>query len=130
MALSSFAPFFHCRTQKLQVPPQIEKLPPKYFWLRSWLRQTFVRSSPLKKYLSPTAMETNTIQSCHALQLSNAMPFWFRLMRLRTGVGLFRSTIHKFNLMLSGNCSQWRSRAEEQTANHILASCTVPYTTP
>jgi len=49
-------------------------------------------------------------------------PFWVRLIRLRTGVGLFRSTIHKSGLVLSAN---YRCGAEEQTSDHILASCPV-----
>jgi len=36
-----------------------------------------------------------------------------------SGIGLFCSTMHKWGLVLSANC---RCRAEEQTANHILAS--------
>jgi len=47
-------------------------------------------------------------------------PSWVRLNRLRTGVGLFRSTMHKWYLMPSANC---RCGAEEQTADYILASC-------
>jgi len=47
-------------------------------------------------------------------------PSWVELNRLRTGVGLFRSTMHKWGLIPSANC---RCGAEEQTADHILASC-------
>jgi len=47
-------------------------------------------------------------------------PYWVRLNRLRTGVGLFRSTMHKWGLVPSVNC---RCGAEEQTADHILVSC-------
>jgi len=46
-------------------------------------------------------------------------PFWVRLNRLRTGVGLFRSTMHKWGLVPSANCSC----GTEQTADHMLASC-------
>jgi len=45
---------------------------------------------------------------------------WVRLNRLRIGVGLFRSTMHKWGLVPSTNC---KCGAEEQTADHILASC-------
>jgi len=48
------------------------------------------------------------------------MECWVRLNRLRTGVGLFRSTMHKWGLVPSSNC---RCGVEEQTADHILASC-------
>jgi len=47
-------------------------------------------------------------------------PSWVRLNRLRTGVGLFRSTMHKWSLVTSANN---RDAAEDQTADHILASC-------
>jgi len=40
--------------------------------------------------------------------------------RLRTGVRLFRSTMHKWDLVPSADC---RCGEEEQTADHILASC-------
>jgi len=46
-------------------------------------------------------------------------PSWVRLYRLRTGVGLLRSTMPKWGLVPSANC---RCGAEEQTADHI-ASC-------
>jgi len=45
---------------------------------------------------------------------------WVKLNRLRTGVRLFRSTVHKWGLVPSANC---RCGAEEQMADHILASC-------
>jgi len=47
-------------------------------------------------------------------------PSWVGLNYLRTGVGLFRSTMHKWGLVPSAN---YRCGAEEQTADHILASC-------
>jgi len=47
-------------------------------------------------------------------------PSWVRLNHLRTGVGLFRSTMHKWGLVPSAYC---RCRAKEQTADHILAYC-------
>jgi len=49
-------------------------------------------------------------------------PSWVRLNRLRTGVGLFRSTIHKRGLVPSAN---YKCGTEEQTADHILASCSL-----
>jgi len=45
---------------------------------------------------------------------------WVRLNCLRTGGGLFRSTMHKWGLVTSANC---RCGAKEQTADHILDSC-------
>jgi len=47
-------------------------------------------------------------------------PSWVRLNRLRTGVGLFRSTMHKWGLGPLTNC---RCGAKEQTADYILVSC-------
>jgi len=47
-------------------------------------------------------------------------PSWVRLNHQRTGVGMFRSTMRKWGFVPSANCS---CRAEEQTADHILASC-------
>jgi len=47
-------------------------------------------------------------------------PYRVRLNRLRTGIGLFRSALHKWGLVPSVNCS---FGAEEQTADHMLASC-------
>jgi len=48
-----------------------------------------------------------------------------RLNRLRTG--LFRSKMHKWDLVPSANC---RGVAEEQTADNILASCPMLYHPP
>jgi len=47
-------------------------------------------------------------------------PSWVKLNRLRTGAGLFRSTMQKWGLVPSANC---RCGAEEQTVNLILAYC-------
>jgi len=47
-------------------------------------------------------------------------PSLVRLNRLRIGVGLFRSTMHKWGLVPSVN---YKCGAEEQTDDHILASC-------
>jgi len=44
---------------------------------------------------------------------------WVRLNCLSAGVGLLRSTMHKWGSVPSSDC---RSEAEEQTADHILAS--------
>ena len=45
---------------------------------------------------------------------------WVRLNRLRTGVGLFRSTMHKWGMASTAACE---CGAEEQTAEHIMTSC-------
>jgi len=46
-------------------------------------------------------------------------PSWVILNCLCTGIGLFRSTMHKWGLVPSANC---RCGTEKQTADHILAS--------
>jgi len=50
-------------------------------------------------------------------------PSWVRLNRLRTGIGLFRSTMHKWGLVRALGELQMRSRGT--TTDHILASCLV-----
>ena len=47
-------------------------------------------------------------------------PAWVRLNRLRTGVGLFRSTMHKWGMAPTAACE---CGAEEQTADHVIATC-------
>jgi len=47
------------------------------------------------------------------------IPSWVRLNHLCTGVGLTRSTMHKWGLVSLAYC---RCGAEEQTANHSLVS--------
>ena len=45
---------------------------------------------------------------------------WVRLNRLRTGVGRFRSSMHKWGLAPSAACE---CGAEEQTTDHIILEC-------
>ena len=47
---------------------------------------------------------------------------WVKLNRLRTGVGRFHSSMHKWSLAPSPNCE---SGASEQTADHVLTACLV-----
>ena len=49
--------------------------------------------------------------------MSFTRPAWVRFNRLRTGVGLFRSTIHKWGMALTAACE---CRAKEQTAEHVI----------
>ena len=45
---------------------------------------------------------------------------WVRLNRLRTGIGRFRSTMHRWGMSHSAACE---CGAEEQTADHIITTC-------
>ena len=47
---------------------------------------------------------------------------WFKLNRLRTGVGQFHSSMHKWSLAPSPNCE---CGASEQTADHVLTVCRI-----
>ena len=47
---------------------------------------------------------------------------WVKLNRLRTGVGRFHSSMHKWGLAPSPNCE---CGASEQTADHLLTACPI-----
>ena len=47
---------------------------------------------------------------------------WVKINRLRTGVGRFHSSMHKWGLAPSSNCE---CGASEQTADHVLIACPI-----
>ena len=49
-------------------------------------------------------------------------PSWVKLNRLRTGIGLFHSTMHRWGLASTAACE---CGAEEQTADHVITSCPI-----
>ena len=58
----------------------------------------------------------------HPVGVSLPRQAWVCFNRLRTGVGLFRSTAHKWGMATSPSCP---CGAEDQTADHIVRSCTI-----
>ena len=57
------------------------------------------------------------------LGMALARPTWVKFNHLRTGVGRFRSNMHKWGLAQSMTCE---CGAEEQTADHIILDCPLP----
>ena len=56
------------------------------------------------------------------LEIHFPRPAWVRLNRLRAGVGLFRSTMHKWGMVPTPACE---CGAYEQTADHLIISCPI-----
>ena len=81
-----------------------------YKWDVKWKSDT----TRLRSYIPNTGS--------HVIGASLPRQAWVRLNRLRTGVGLFKSTLHKWGVANSPFCE---CGAEEQTADHIIKDCTI-----
>jgi len=51
-------------------------------------------------------------------------PFWVKLNRLRTGAGLFRSTMHKWDLV-PRRIADAEQRSKRPITNYLPVSCTI-----
>ena len=58
--------------------------------------------------------------STRSIGMSLTRPVWVKLIRPRTGVGRFGSSMHKRGLAPSAKCE---CGANEQTADHIILTC-------
>ena len=54
------------------------------------------------------------------LEMYLSRPLWFRLNRLRTGVGLFRFSVHRW---VMAHTAAYECGSKEQNADHIMTSC-------
>ena len=79
-----------------------------------WKTEYWEGASRLRAYVSGTGARPV------GMGLSRAT--WVMLNRLRTGVGQFHSSMHKWGLTPSSNC---KCGASEQTADHVLAACSI-----
>ena len=60
---------------------------------------------------------SNSRVSTRAIGMSLTRAAWVKINRLRTGVGRFASSMHKWGLVSSANCE---CGASEKTANHVI----------
>ena len=78
-------------------------------------------------YLESTSRVRAFITRVNSRPLGMSLPrtSWVRLNRLRTGVGRFHSSMHKWGFAPSPNC---KCGATTQTADHVISSCLIHHT--
>ena len=79
-----------------------------------WKTEYCENASRLRAFLPRTGART--------VEMGLPRAAWVKLNRLRTGVGRFHSSMHKWDLAPSPNCE---CGAFEQTADHILTACPI-----
>ena len=88
------------------------KKTPAHWTGNEWHQRWQSASSPLKKYIPDTyGTSPGSDLPRHA---------WVKLNRLRTGVGRFRASMHRWGLVQSPICECGK---DEQTAEHIINVC-------
>ena len=76
-----------------------------------------------ERLVNPTRLRTfilNTGTHCPGMTIPRTA--WVQLNRLRTGVGRFRSCLHKWSMASSAACE---CGAEEQTVDHVVLQCPI-----
>ena len=80
----------------------------------TWSTEWQASSSRLRAFVTDTGSSP--------LGLDLPRPAWVKFNRLRTGVGRFHSSMHKWGLAPSAAC---KCGAKEQTADHVVLECPV-----
>ena len=88
-------------------------------WVSEWTNLTWKM-----EYCENTSRLRAFVPGTGARPVGMGLPraAWVKLNRLRTGVGRFHSSMHKWGLAPSPNCE---CGASEQTADHILTACPI-----
>ena len=92
----------------------------QYFFLtaRSWFVLLTLKSTHFFMKICAFVHET----SARPVGMGLPRVAWVKLNRLRTGVGRFHSSMHKWGYAPSPNCE---CGASEQTADHVLTACSI-----